>query len=305
MDKKVRFSERIRLVCQAISFAFHNGYIKGWTKGTIYSGINKSYCVPGLNCYSCPGAIGACPIGSLQAVLGSGIQHYSLYVLGFIGAIGVLCGRFVCGWLCPFGLVQDLLYRIPLFKKRKNLPGHKYLRFLRFIILALFVVLLPMIVVNKVGVGSPWFCEYICPSGTLLGGIPLIISNPAMRSSIGFRFAWKLLLLIVTLILSIKFFRPFCKYVCPLGALYGCGNCVSVYRLKVDKEKCVKCGECQKVCGMDIKVWEKQNSIDCIRCGRCKEACPTCAISSSIDNVVKVACRKGGKENIVGNDDEK
>jgi len=147
--------ERFRLIIQCISFCFHNGYLRGWLHGKINTGNNKGICVPGLNCYSCPGAVGACPLGSLQAVLDSGKYHISLYVLGFIAGIGVFCGRFVCGWLCPFGLIQDLLHRIPLFKKVKNMPGHKYLRYLRFVLLALFVIILPATVLNAAGSGEP------------------------------------------------------------------------------------------------------------------------------------------------------
>lgn len=278
--------ERFRVLIQALSFAFHNGYIMGWIKGTPYSGINKSFCVPGLNCYSCPGAIGACPIGSLQAVLDSGTMKFSLYVLGFIGAVGMLFGRLVCGWLCPFGAVQDLLYRIPLFKKVKNLPGHKYLRWLKYAVLLLFVIVLPMAVTGPSGTGQPWFCEWICPSGTLLGGIPLVIANQSLRAAAGWRFAWKLTVLLLILLGSVKFYRPFCKYLCPLGAIYGGCNKLSLYRLKVDDEKCVTCGACQRACGMDIPVWKNPNSAECIRCGKCMAACPTGAISSTWRDLV-------------------
>ena len=273
--------ERLRIITQAVSFAFHNGYIHGWLKGKINTGTNKAFCMPGLNCYSCPGAIGACPIGSLQAVLDSGTMKFSLYVLGFIATVGVLCGRFVCGWRCPFGAIQDLLYRIPLFKKIKNLPGHKYLRWLKYVVLVVFVIVLPMVVTGPGGSGQPWFCEWICPSGTLLGGIPLVIANSNLRAAAGWRFVWKVALLILILIGSVKIYRPFCKYLCPLGALYGGCNKVSLYRLKVQEDKCVGCGACQRACGMDIPVWKTPNSIECIRCGKCMAACPTGALTST------------------------
>jgi len=279
--EKLKLHERFRLFIQCISFCFHNGYVRGWLHGKISSGDNKGICVPGLNCYSCPGAVGACPLGSLQAVLDSGKYHISLYVFGFIAGIGVFCGRFVCGWLCPFGLIQDLLHRIPLFKKVKNMPGHKYLRYLRFVILALFVIILPATVMNAAGSGEPWFCEWICPSGTLLGGIPLLIMNPALRPAAGIRFGWKCLILLAVIILSMKYYRPFCKYVCPLGAMYGVCNPISIYRLKCDESTCVKCGACQRACGMDIKVWETPNSMDCIRCGKCLKSCPTGALTTT------------------------
>ena len=112
---------------QAAWFALTNGYVLGFLEGKIYRGKLKSVCVPGLNCYSCPGALGACPIGSLQAVMDSGTFKFSCYVFGFLILFGTCLGRFICGWLCPFGLVQDLLHKAPLFKKRKNLPGHRWL----------------------------------------------------------------------------------------------------------------------------------------------------------------------------------
>ena len=175
--------KNIRLWFQAAWFAVTNGYAKGFLEGKIYKGQIKYVCVPGLSCYSCPGALGSCPIGSLQAVLDSGKFRVSCYVFGFLLLFGALLGRFVCGWLCPFGLVQDLLHKIPLFRKKKNMPGHRVLKYLRYVILVMFVILLPMTVVGITGMGDPWFCKYICPSGTLLGGLPLLASNPTLRSA--------------------------------------------------------------------------------------------------------------------------
>lgn len=185
----------------------------------------------------------------------------------------------------PFGLVQDLLHKIPLFHKKKNLPGHRFLRYGKYLVLVVFVILLPMTVVGVTGMGDPWFCKYICPSGTLFGGLPLLASNPTLRAAAGWLFSWKTLLLVAIVLLSIRYYRPFCKYLCPLGALYGLFNPVSLYRLRVDQSECVHCGKCQQVCGMDIPVWEKPNSIECIRCGSCKASCPTGAIHSSLEGL--------------------
>lgn len=291
----VKRQGRFRTIIQAICFAFSNGYVNGWVKGKIYTGPAKKICLPGLNCYSCPGAICACPIGSLQAVLGARGYRFSLYVLGFIGCIGVFFGRAVCGWFCPFGFVQDLLYRIPLFKKIKNLPGHKFLKYLKYVVLVVFVILLPLAIVDKTGTGSPWFCEYICPDGTLLGGIPLAIASAEVRHAIGWRFFLKLAILIAVLVTAVKSYRPFCKYLCPLGALYSLANPISIYKYEVDEDKCVKCGLCQKTCGMDIKVYETPNSPECIRCGKCKNVCPKGAIISTFDRIEDSIC-KGSEE---------
>jgi len=280
--KKSRLSrhKKLRLITQAAFAALSNGYIKGFAEGHIFEGATKYVCVPGMNCYSCPGALGACPIGSLQATLNSRDYKISMYIVGLLVIFGTFLGRFVCGFLCPFGLVQDLLYKIPFVKKIRSLPGERALRYLRFVFLAVFVILLPAFVADFMGFGEPWFCKWICPVGTLEGGIPLVLLNSAMRGAAGFIFRWKLAILILTLLSSIIIYRPFCRYVCPLGAIYGIFNKISFYRFKIDETKCTKCGVCQKICKLNIPVYEKPNSADCIRCGDCKAACPHSAITS-------------------------
>lgn len=279
MKQKLKPHSKIRLIIQAFFAAFSNGYVKGLAHGKIFTGITKSICVPGMNCYSCPSAIASCPIGSLQAVLSSHEFKFSLYVSGFIVIFGTLFGRLICGFLCPFGLVQDLLFKIPFIKKIRLLPAEKFLRKLRFVFLLIFVILLPAFAADFTGLGEPWFCKWICPAGTLEGGIPLVLLNSLMRGAAGFIFKWKLAILIFTLIASIIVYRPFCRYVCPLGAIYGVFNKVSFYQFKIDSEKCSQCKACQKVCKLNIPVWQNPNSIDCIRCGECKSICKTKAIT--------------------------
>lgn len=264
---------------QMIATALSNGYVTGFAKGSIYQGSLKKLCVPGLNCYSCPGALGSCPLGSLQSVLGSRNFQFSFYMLGFFMLVGAVLGRVVCGFLCPFGLLQDLLYKIPFFKKVKNLPGHRYLIYLKYVILAVFVLLMPLIFVDIIGQGTPWFCKLICPAGTLEGGWTLAFLNPEIREATGWLFTWKSFLLIVILVLSMGVYRPFCKYLCPLGGIYGLFNPIAFYRIAIDEERCTKCKVCRKACPMDIPVYETPNSMECIRCGECKASCPHQAIT--------------------------
>lgn len=271
-------TSKLRLFVQALFTALSNGYIKGFAHGKIYQGDLKYVCVPGMNCYSCPGALGSCPIGALQSTLNSRNYNISLYVFGLISLFGVIFGRFVCGFLCPFGLIQDLLFKILFVKKISKLKGEKYLRWLRFLILAVFVIILPMFVIDITGLGKPWFCKYICPVGTLEGGIPLVLMNENLRAAVGFLFKWKVAVLIGILLFSIIIYRPFCRYICPLGAIYGVFNKISFVRYSVDDSKCTKCGVCQKNCKLNIKVYENPNSMDCIRCGSCKDGCPEKAI---------------------------
>ncbi|MEJ8555248.1 4Fe-4S binding protein [Tepidibacter sp. Z1-5] len=271
-----------RRFVQFISSIITNSYFKGFLEGRIYKGDLKKVCVPGLNCYSCPGALGSCPLGSLQAVIGDIKYKFSYYIVGIMMLIGTVFGRFVCGWICPFGLIQELLYKIPSPKIKISKKFQK-LKYLKYIILVVFVILLPAFWVNSVGMGAPTFCKYICPAGTLEGGIPLLLVNDSLRGSIGFLFTWKMLLLLITIISSIVIYRPFCRFICPLGAIYSLFNPISMYRLNIDSNKCTSCGICTKKCKMDIEVYKNPNSLECIRCEECISSCPTSAIKRKIN----------------------
>ncbi len=246
--------QRTRHLVQALWAAATNSYITGFVTGKIYQGNLKTICVPGLNCYSCPGALGSCPIGALQAVLSERRFQFSCYVFGFLTLVGALCGRFICGWLCPFGLFQDLLHKIPFPKKLQTFRGDKALRYLKYAILAIFVILLPLFVVDIIGQGEPWFCKWICPAGTLEGGIPLVLLDSGLRGIVSWLYAWKLFILAAVVFLSIVIYRPFCKYLCPLGAIYALFNPVSLCRVKPGPI----CAHC--------KMGATPNSRECIRC---------------------------------------
>ena len=253
-----------------------NIHIPNLLKGKIYQGKIKTVCVPGLNCYSCPAAAGACPIGAFQAVVGSSNFKFSYYITGFFILLGVTLGRFICGFLCPFGWFQDLLHKIP--GKKFSTARLKPLRYLKYIILIVFVIALPMLVTNSIGMGDPFFCKYICPQGVLEGAIPLSLGNSAIRSALGRLFSFKCLILITVVVLSILFYRPFCKWICPLGAIYSLFNKISFLNIKVEGSKCVGCNQCSKACKMDIDVCKTPNHPECIRCGACIKACPKDAI---------------------------
>lgn len=270
----------LRHLVQAAAAAILNGYYLGFQKGAIFRGKSKMVCVPVLNCYSCPGAVGACPIGSLQAVLGDRNCRFSFYVLGTLMLFGVLLGRALCGFLCPFGFVQELLYKIRLPKLRIPRQVDRPLRYLKYGILAFFVLLGPVFLTNEFGMGSPYFCKFVCPAGSLEGGVPLVISNPALQNTIGGLFFWKIGLLVVILLLSIVVYRPFCKYVCPLGAFYALFNRFSFYQIKVDQNRCSGCKACERVCKMNVRLTENKDIGECIRCGDCKTKCPQGAIES-------------------------
>ena len=255
-----------------------NAHVTGFLKGTIYQGPLKNFCVPGMNCYSCPGAFGSCPIGAMRSLFDGRRRKFAFSVIGYLAALGLLVGRFICGWLCLFGLVQELLYKIPLPKRKIPRKLDRVLRFLKYGVLLVLVFALPFFWRNELGIGEPFFCKYLCPVGTLEGGIPLVLLQEQLRSTVGFLFRWKFAVMALVLLSSVFVHRPFCKYLCPLGAFYALFQKVSILRLALDKEKCVSCGKCEKACPMDVKVTCDPNSPECIRCGACVHACPAGAL---------------------------
>lgn len=269
MDKR-RFS------IQAVSALLHNANLKGLLTGKIYQGAGKNICVPGLNCYSCPGAVGACPIGSLQGFL-SGLKfRFPYYVLGFLIFFGALLGRAVCGFLCPFGFFQELLHKIPFPIKKNSFAGDRQLRWVKYAVLLLMVVILPLCFAL-----TPFFCKYLCPAGTL-SGILLAVHDSMLRAQLGGIFLWKAFVLAVVIVGCLIVFRPFCKYLCPLGAIYGFFNRIALYRMDLDADRCVSCGKCKKVCQMGVDPVRECNSAECIRCGDCVRNCPVNAIHMGI-----------------------
>jgi len=249
-----------------------NGYLPGWLKGTIYQGRLKSICVPFLNCYSCPGALGSCPVGALQSLLAGWSRTLSLYVSGFLLAVGALGGRFICGWLCPFGLVQELVHSP---RRRRQLP--RLLQKLKYGVLGLTVAL-PLFWRNFAGLAEPYFCKFICPAGTLGAGIPLIVRNSQLAALAGWLFGWKLLVLVLIIIAAYFYWRPFCRVLCPLGAFYGLLNRLSIWQLRLDSSRCINCGVCARRCPAALQPQVRPNSSECVRCLECVGVCPTKAL---------------------------
>lgn len=275
--------------------AFPEGF---WKPPYLYQGGLKHSCVPVLQCYSCPATQYGCPIGALQNTFTKGSFSFPFYVFGFLAIVGALVGKMTCGWLCPFGLLQDLMYKLTHWKNytlsKIRIP--KIFNYLKYVVLALLVVLMPLFLVDQFDMGSPWFCKILCPAGTFGAGIPMVIINDAVQPSaisfdpgshlpinlgfmhIGKYFGIKVSILIILLVAFLFIRRPFCRFLCPLGAIYGAFNKVSIFKMKVN-DKCISCDKCYKVCPMEIKIYHNDNSENCIRCLDCVDACPVDAIS--------------------------
>ncbi len=260
-----------RRIIQLYTALLYNANIKGFFNGRIYKGPTKNICVPGLNCYSCPGAIGACPLGSLQNALSASSVRTPAYLLGILGLFGLMLGRTICGFLCPIGLGQELLYKIKTPKLKKSRVT-RVLSYFKYVVLVALVVIVPLVFT------VPGFCEYICPAGTFEGGLGLLTNanNEGLLANLGPLFSWKFTLLVLIIVASVFIFRVFCRFLCPLGAIYGFFSKIALLGVKLDKEKCTDCGLCVGVCKMDIR---HVGDHECIHCGACISVCPAKAIS--------------------------
>ena len=266
-----------RRLVQLYSALLHNAYVKGFIDGKIYTGNAKYACVPGFNCYSCPGAVGSCPLGSIQNALASAGHRAGWYVLGIILLFGVILGRTICGWLCPLGLIQELLHRIPVPKLRKNRVT-RALSWLKYVILAVFVVAVPLWYGLRYQIPLPAFCKYICPAGTFEGAIGHLANpaNTSYYSMLGILFTRKFVILLVIGLACVFCYRSFCRFICPLGAIYGLFSRFNVIGVKVDADRCNNCGACVRHCGMDVR---RVGDHECIHCGKCMDVCSQGAIS--------------------------
>ncbi len=274
---------------QLISTLIHNGYPGFLITHNIYSGMLKNFCAPGLNCHSCPASLFACPLGILQSFLISirNLPWHILigtfsYIISFFLIFGLLLGRFICGWLCPFGFFQELLYKIPFFKITFFLP-YQAEKIFKIFLLLFFVIILPVSISDELGYGILWFCKYFCPAGTLEAGYLNLFLQPHLLSFIGFTFFLKSLILILVIFSCIIQFRFFCKSICPLGFIYGLFNNIGIFKLYLDQNNCNSCKICEKVCPFKLSIPKKLNSIECIRCLNCLKICPTKAITIKLN----------------------
>ncbi len=288
LDKISNILIKFRFLIQSILFFIINGDFFTLFKSIINKKAFisqtklKTICVPGLNCYSCPSALLSCPIGALQfwfndiaqkIIFNQKINLIGLYIIGFISSIGIISGRIACGFICPFGFIQDLINKIT--KKNLNIP--KFFRLFKYIVLILFVIILPLFIFDITKI-SPYFCKLLCPAGTLLAGTPLLLVDKNLRDMASFLTFFKFSILFIFIILILLSKRAFCKILCPLGAIWGLFNRISIFKLNLDKNKCISCKKCEKACPMNVEVSKEILSNECIRCFECSKVCPTNSI---------------------------
>lgn len=173
---------------------------------------------------------------------------------------------------------------IPVKKFTVPEKTDRFLRKLKYAVLVFMVILLPLFYRASTGAGYPFFCKYLCPVGTLEAGVPLVLLNEILRSSLGWLYRWKILLMVLCLISCMFIYRPFCKYICPLGAFYSLFQKISILRMNCESDRCISCGKCAETCRMNVDPSKDPNSPECIRCGECISSCPVKALSFSVSD---------------------
>lgn len=253
-----------RKLTQIFGVLVTNLYVAVIYTQEIYSGLFKSVCLPFLYCHSCPTAPFACPIGVMQHY--AAIHHFPFFLVGHLIIVGLLVGRMVCGWVCPVGLLQELLYKIKSFK----IVIPKIFKVMPWVMLIVFVIILPYLTTEH------WFSK-LCPVGTLVAGIPWVTWNPINPTTgaptiepgtVGYLFAIKLIILAAALGLFVISKRPFCQYMCPMGLFWSFFNKFSILKLEV-ADGCTECNVCEKKCPEGINIYEDPNAKDCVRCLEC------------------------------------
>lgn len=229
----------------------------------------KWLCNPVLSCHSCVLAWFACPVGVF--VHYSGYQIFPFLALGMVLLLGVLIGRLLCGWVCPFGLLQDLLYKLP--GPKIELPA--WTAYIKYVVLVLMVFLLPFLFTEQ----TAWsFCR-ICPASALQVTLPNLLGS----GFDGFTLASgiKLAVLAVVLLAAIASSRSFCKVMCPIGAMLAPLNFISLWKIQVPTQNCVSCGKCETACPQNgdpaVRIAQEvppNRSLDCIVCHECQTICP-------------------------------
>jgi polyferredoxin/peroxiredoxin len=268
-----------RRLVQLYAALLYNAHLKGFVQGEIYTGGTKGLCVPGLNCYSCPAAVGACPLGALQNAVAASAKRPAFYAVGVLLLFGLTLGRTICGWLCPFGLLQELLHKLPGPKLKKGRLT-RALSWIKYVLLAVLTLAVPLYFAFR-RVPLPAFCKYICPAGTLEGAVALLLhpANGGLRAMLGPLFAGKLTVLLLILAACVFIYRAFCRFLCPLGAIYSLMTRLALVGVKLDETRCTDCGLCKAVCPVDIR---RVGDRECVACGKCISKCPEAAISFKV-----------------------
>jgi len=218
-------------------------------------------CSPVFHCYSCPWALFACPIGVLANF--SAIHLVPLLAMGTLLVVGGVFGSFVCGWACPFGLLQDLAARIPTPK----FAPPAWMGHFRYVVLVGSVLVIPYFF----GEGHPLFICRVCPAGALEAALPNAVQTAIYAEQTAWPSELKSAILVAFLAGSLFMWRPWCTVLCPLGAVFGLCNRASVLFLRFHPDRCKQCDRCRRLCHYGGRSEGRAGELQCVRCLDCTQ----------------------------------
>lgn len=214
-----------------------------------------------------------CPFGGLESLyaffttggLIEKIFSGTMILFAITLVIALIFRRSFCGLICPFGAIQEFFGKIGqvLFKKKFIMPKKidKPLRYLKYVILVITVFYAWKTAGLWMAPYDPWSAYAHLPEG---------LSSVWAESAVG------LIILIITVVGSLIYDRFFCKYLCPMGALYAIIGKFSPHRVVRDENKCIDCGICSKKCpvNIDVQHLKEIKSSECLNCQTCVLNCP-------------------------------
>jgi ferredoxin len=182
----------------------------------------------------------------------------------FFIVLAVVGNKMICGWACPFGALQELIYSIPVLRKIKQRK-------------------LPFVLTNTIRAGL--FAVMLLFLFGIIGGrkgtVIYHYINPFNLFNLDFETVSILLTVILALLGAFIIYRPFCQFICPFGFISWIIERFSIIRVRIDKNKCTECGVCIKACPLEaVKglLYAKKLPADCFSCARCLNVCPVDAI---------------------------
>jgi polyferredoxin len=229
-------------------------------------------CAPVFHCYACPLSTFACPIGIIAQF--SAVHFFPLIAIGVLITFGALFGSLVCGWACPFGFLQDLAAKVPTPK----FDPPKIAGYMRYVMLIGTVLAIPYFF----GEEHALFVCRICPAGALEAAVPNMVGQVISGKEVVWPNAVKLIILALFLIAIFVMRRPWCRVLCPLGAIFSLFNRFSAFFLRFENEECTKCKRCHKLCKFGIEPEKTPNDLHCVRCLECTRCKPEALTLGSI-----------------------
>ncbi len=229
-------------------------------------------CSPVFHCYACPLATFACPIGVIAQFSALGL--FPFVAVGLLILVASTLGSLICGWVCPFGLLQDLAARVPT--PRLKIP--QWMGYGRYVMLFGAVILVPYFF----GEGHPLFICRICPAGFLEKAVPDMVTAAIKGNPIPWPNAIKISIISVFVIAIFITIRPWCRILCPLGVIFAFFNRISVFSMNLKEHDCTQCGRCRTLCTYGVQPDKTPNSDNCLRCLECTKCGPAALQASTI-----------------------